>query len=267
VSSQQTERLADRLETILHALGRLLLEWRGGDSNIGRWEACQFKCEADRHAHNFLEGHLREQWPSIPVISEEDPQSQRQPRPSWYWLIDPIDGTASYCEGFSGFVTQVALMEAQRPKLGLIHAPALSLTYRCIGGSVPMRNRKPITVADDREHLTLIDNYPQPRGIARALCDALEIHNYLESGSIALKICRVADGTADLFVKDVVVRDWDLAAAQVVLEGAGGTMSNLDGEPITYIGGMEKLGLVAAASTQLAGRVHHFRQQQREVVR
>jgi 3'(2'), 5'-bisphosphate nucleotidase len=267
VLSHQIEQSADRLEAILHALGRLLLEWRSKGANVGQWEGGQLKSEADRHAHNFLKRCLHDQWPDIPVISEEDPRSQSEPRPPRYWLIDPIDGTASYCEGFDGFVTQVALMEAERPVLGIIHAPALALTYRGIYGARPMRNHEPIAVGNDRKSLTLIDNYPQPRGIARLLCDSLGIRNYLESGSIALKICHVADGTADIFVKDVVVRDWDLAAAQVVLEGAGGTMTCLDGEPIVYRGGMEKLGLVAATSQELAESVYRLRRQEREIVR
>jgi 3'(2'), 5'-bisphosphate nucleotidase/myo-inositol-1(or 4)-monophosphatase len=255
VDCAQFDSIAGRVEVILQELGMHLLEWRSRGDNVGQWRGKEFKSEADRQAHDFLVRRLRELWPYIPVVSEEDVGSQGEARPPRYWLIDPIDGTASYCDGFEGFVTQVALMEAERPVLGVVHAPALALTYCGRAGADSTRNGQPIVVAPARETLTLIDNYPQPRGIARSLCNVLAIRNYVESGSIALKICRVADGTADIFVKDVVVRDWDLAAAHVVLEGAGGTLTDFSGQPIAYRGRMEKHGLVAAASPMLAERV------------
>jgi 3'-phosphoadenosine 5'-phosphosulfate (PAPS) 3'-phosphatase len=102
--------------------------------------------------------------------------------------------------------------------------------------------------------------------MARSLCDALGVRRYVECGSIALKICRVADGTADLFVKDVVVRDWDLAPAHLVLLAAGGILTDFRGEAIVYRGGMEKYGLVATASQDLADAVQRARRQEKEHV-
>lgn len=69
----------------------------------------------------------------------------------------------------------------------------------------------------------------------------------MESGSIALKICRIADGSADLFVKDVAVRDWDVAAPSLVLTEAGGTFTGMDGAPWHFGGNWEKRGLIAAS--------------------
>ena len=259
--------MADRVEALLRELGSRLLDWRRQGGNVGAWRGREFKSEADRHAHDFLVSRLHEVAPDLPVVSEEDVASQSETRPARYWLVDPIDGTASYCDGFDGFVTQVALMEAGRPDFGIVHAPALGLTYRGQRGRVSTCNGRPIAVAPPRDALTLIDNYPQPRGIARSLCDAMGIHNYMESGSIALKVCRVADGTADIFVKDVVVRDWDLAAPHAVLEGAGGTLTDFGGQPIHYGGPMEKHGLMAAASALLAERVQRACRAQSELTR
>ena len=105
----------------------------------------------------------------------------------------------------------------------------------------------------------LTDNYPEPRGIARRLVDGLPCTGYLESGSIGMKICRVAHGEADLFVKDVVLRDWDLAPGHLILSEAGGCMADLQGRPPAYVGSLEKRGgIVAARSTDLLARVGRF---------
>ena len=253
------KRLLDELETILTGLGEQLMQWRNNFTGTGQWEGAQFKSDADRRAHRILHDKLQEAWPGIPVISEEDITAHGEPRPQKYWLIDPIDGTASYCGGFDGFVTQAALMENDKPVLGVVQVPALGLTYRCIEGQVPLCNNAPVHANGDNRKRTLIDNYPEPRGIAKATFSAMGFDHYVESGSIALKICRVAEGSADLFVKDVTVSDWDLAPAHLILEGAGGMLSTFKGAPIIYHDAMIHEGLVATCSQALAAEFQHWR--------
>ena len=101
----------------------------------------------------------------------------------------------------------------------------------------------------------LTDNYPAPRGIAADLIHDWDIPGYLECGSIGLKICRVAEGHADFFVKDVPVRDWDVAAPQLVLEEAGGQLSDSTGRRFPYAGGFEHTGLIACATSGMTVRV------------
>lgn len=239
----------------MRELGDLLLEWRTQGMTHGKWEGTQLKADADRRAHDFLAEHLRRSWPSVPVISEEDVSAHDACRPGEYWLIDPIDGTASFCNGFDGFVTQVALMRKCRPVLAVVHAPALGLTYTASLDEPALCNCIPIstTVSGIRAPI-LIDNYPEPRGIARSLYDEIGCSGYVESGSIGLKICRVADGTADLFVKDVMVRDWDLAPAHLILARAGGQLTTLAGSSLPYDGGFERVGLIASGNRELSAQ-------------
>jgi 3'(2'), 5'-bisphosphate nucleotidase len=244
------------LETILIDLGSLLLEWRTLGETHGHWEGTQLKAEADLRAHNYLVTHLRESWPNIPIISEEDETAHKAHRPDEYWLIDPIDGTASFCNGFDGFVTQVALMRSCRPVLAVVHAPALGLTYTASLDETPLCNGVQIStnVSSNRGPI-LIDNYPEPRGIAQSVYNELVCSAYVESGSLGLKICRVADGTADLFVKDVPVRDWDLAPAHLILKRAGGQLTTLDGNALPYDDGFERVGLIASSNRNLMRQV------------
>lgn len=251
--------MLEALETIMRELGLLLIEWRTQGMTDGHWEGSQLKADADRRAHDFLVQHLRRSWPSIPVISEEDVSGHDMCRPDEYWLIDPIDGTASFCNGFDGFVTQVAFMRNCQPVLAVVHAPALGLTYTAKHDGLALCNCVPISTAiSGLRAPILIDNYPEPRGIACSLYDEIGCKGYVESGSIGLKICRVADGTADLFLKDVTVRDWDLAPADLILARAGGLLSTLDGSSLPYNGSFERVGLIASGNQELLFQVSQW---------
>ena len=251
--------MLDVLETILGRLGAHMLAWRSQGLTQGRWEGAQLKAWADEHAHAFLLAELGQAFPGIPVLSEEDESLHGIDRPDEYWLIDPIDGTASFCGGFDGFVTQAALMRHSAPAVAGVHAPALGLMYTAQLGGLAKCNGRVLATLEGTCKPVLIDNYPEPRGVAKRLYDELPCRGYIESGSLGLKICRVADRTAGLFVKDVIVKDWDLAPGQLVLECAGGVLTDFNGTPVDYQDGFERFGVVASADTGLARRVDTWR--------
>jgi fructose-1,6-bisphosphatase/inositol monophosphatase family enzyme len=240
--------MIDELKNILKAVGSGLLRWQGRAG--GEWQGAQLKTEADREAHQALSCALTGLL-NVPVLSEEDPESHAAIRPEKYWLIDPIDGTASLAGGFDGFVTQAALMENGEPVLAAVYAPALEWMYTAEKGGGAFLNGSRIRVAADPSRLILVDNYPEPKGTAAEMMKALACTGYLESGSISLKILRVADGSADLFFKDVVVRDWDVGAPWLILKEAGGTLAAVDGKPYRFSGNLEKQGLIAARCPEL----------------
>jgi 3'(2'), 5'-bisphosphate nucleotidase len=222
------------------------------------WRCDDIKTQADRYAHRCLVERLTRLEP-IPVISEEDTTSHFLQRPNRYWLIDPIDGTASLAKGYEGWVIQVALINEEEPLLAAIFAPDLDLVYTAQKGLGAFVNKERLFLSDlSKDRRTLIDNYPEPRGIAAEAMEAMSCTNYLESGSISLKICRVADGTADIFLKDVVVRDWDVAAPMAVLKEAGGFISKLDGSEFELVGNIEKNGIFVSSSAKLHQEVRNF---------
>lgn len=182
----------------------------------------QFKARADAMAHEELTARLSRVEPGAPVLSEEGPAALGGRRPDRYWLIDPIDGTASYVHGFGGYVTQAALIEGRSPVVAAAYAPEADRCYTAVRGRGAAADGLRLrTAAPEPGAGVLTDNTPEPRGIARAAYERFGCRGYLESGSIALKLCRIADGAAHLFVKDVAVRDWDAAAPGLVLEEAG----------------------------------------------
>ena len=231
-------------------VGALLREWRSDPSaRSGVWEGSQFKAEADAMAHRALSQRLTAIDARIPVVSEEDPASLSRERPPRYWLIDPIDGTASYVHGFDGYVTQAALVIGESPEVAAVFAPESGVLYTAVRGRGARRDGVPLPGSPPAPpgHGVLTDNTPEPAGIARRVYDRFGYGEYLESGSISLKLCLIAEGAAHLFVKDVPVRDWDVAAPGLVLAETGGLVTRLDGTAFTYRGDFEHAGLVGAA--------------------
>lgn len=219
------------LEDLLRRCGKLLLDCRAGAWR-GEWEGEQYKDSRDLLAHEFLVNGLRCAYPQVPVVSEED-ITGHQPGGDEYFIIDPIDGTASFAHGFPGWVTQAAFVRHGVPQLAGVYAPASDEYFSATRQGGARRNNKPLAVDKaSRPFASLIDNYPTPAGIALEAMATFDIGTYVESGSLSLKICRVADGTADLFLKQMTPRDWDLAAPMLIIEEAGGILADRRGLPI-----------------------------------
>lgn len=250
------------LGAALKRVGARILECRDQGGTDGTWEGTQYKAAADLIADATLRPELR-RIADIAIVSEEDAASQSEERPDAYWLIDPIDGTASFAHGFPGFVCQAALIRGGSVELAGVYAPALDKLYLARRGGGATVNGRTLKVREpDPGRLALVDNYPQPRGVADRLMKELPCAQYLESGSIGLKICLVAEGLADLFVKDVRVRDWDVAPPHLIIEEAGGVLSDDAGAPFRYRGSYQKNGVIAACTGALLERARDCMQQE-----
>lgn len=252
----KTEILIDAIQDVAQSIGFHLLKIREENYEVGDWHGDQFKSKADLIAEQKWFEKLRLLTPNTPVLSEESLESHEIDRTATYWLIDPIDGTASFCGGYDGFVTQIALIYKGEPTLGLVHAPALSKIYLAEHGSGATLNNKKLKLEQTIKDITIVDNYPKASGVSKKIMEALPCSEYLESGSIGLKICLVADGSAELFVKDVTMRDWDLGPGDLILRESGGHLQNFYKKRIDYSGDIQKNnGLIAAVSVNLANRV------------
>ncbi len=214
--------------------------------------------EADMFAHGRLIELLTAMDPGVPIVSEEDP-AHAEDRPDIYWLIDPIDGTASWSGGFDGFVCQLARIERGVVVFGAIHAPALGLTWEASWGTGAYLNGERLTTTNrpsSPHELVVVDNYPEARGVSRDLVKWLGNASYRQSGSIGLKAALVASGQADIFIKDVVVRDWDVAPALALAQEVGASVARVDGTPFLLQGSYAKRdGLIVASDAKLGSEV------------
>jgi 3'(2'), 5'-bisphosphate nucleotidase len=257
--------MIDGFKEIITACGEMLLKLSEDDKAQGFWQAEQFKAKADMLAHHFLIKSFKSQF-NLPIISEEDDERYGFDSKE-YIIIDPIDGTASFSHGFRGWVTQAALIKNQKPVISVVFAPAFNDLFWAERGKGSFCNGKRLVLKQTVNHqiISIIDNYPAPQGITKKVVEHFKIPQYHESGSLGLKICRVATGSADLFFKAMEPRDWDLAAPQLIVEEAGGVLTDAFGKEIIY-GSKDRShkGLIASSSEDIMRRVSSWYTQKLE---
>jgi 3'(2'), 5'-bisphosphate nucleotidase len=196
---------------------------------------------ADEASHRFLMGALHELLPEAPVISEEsiDPAESSTDHADFFWLVDPLDGTKEFVKKTNEFTVNIALLKGRLPVLGVVHAPALDLTYyggRDLGAwrqngsgtAVPISSR-----AINRSKISVVASKDHAGPLIGAMLARLTEPRFSSIGS-SLKFCLVAEGKADLYLRDLPTMEWDTAAAQCVVEAAGGGVYSLNGEPLRY---------------------------------
>ncbi len=179
--------------------------------------------------------------PGVPVISEESTESRRRPADGQgrFWLVDPLDGTKEFVKGTGEFTVNIALIEGGRPMLGVVHAPALDLTYfaaRKSGAWRQLSAQAPVPIATRRadfSRMTVVASKDHAGPMVAALLARLP-QPALQSMGSSLKFCLVAEGRADIYLRDLPTMEWDTAAAQCVVETAGGSVCSLDGRPLRY---------------------------------
>jgi 3'(2'), 5'-bisphosphate nucleotidase len=196
---------------------------------------------ADLASNKTIVAGLEMLTPDIPIISEEAGLPPFSERLGWsrYWLIDPLDGTREFVNRNGEFTVNIALIEDHRPVFGVVHVPVQSKTYiGCEGRGAELRSsdgsiRKirvnaaagnPVRVVGSRSH----------RGASLdAYLENLGEHDLVPMGS-SLKFCVIAEGGADIYPRLGLTSEWDTAAAQAVVEQAGGSVVELDGRSLSY---------------------------------
>jgi len=197
--------------------------------------------EADYAAHDVISKALAELTPDWPVLSEEGEVPDFEQRRQWqrYWLVDPLDGTREFIKRNGEFTVNIALIENNRSVLGVIQAPVNRDCYSAVvgGGAMfaeagqnpaPIKTRAwnggAITVAGSRSHRMPV------------FCSFLEFfddYRVISLGS-SLKSCYVAQGKADVYARFGPTSEWDTAAAQCIVEAAGGRLTDMALQPLRY---------------------------------
>lgn len=191
--------------------------------------------KADLAAHAILEPGLQKLIAGVPVLSEEGELPPWEIRKQWqrYWIIDPLDGTKEFIKRNGEFTVNIALIENGEPILGVVHVPALNISYSGIknvgaskyenGHQTAIHTRK--IQADSGEPVAVVAS----RSHGADAVDALLAKISATLGDVALKnmgsslkLCLVAEGAADIYPRLALTSEWDTAAAQAVVEAAGG---------------------------------------------
>ena len=256
-----------RIGEIARAAGDAILKIYHGDFAVQTKDDASPLTAADLAAQQVIVAGLSELEPRLPILSEEAKALPWAERRHWsrYWLVDPLDGTREFVKRNDEFTVNIALIDQRHSVLGVVLAPVSGELYvaehgygawlqRRPGGEWQRLRSRPLAqppaVAGSRSH----------GGAQGSLLDHLIGNDYrmLPLGS-SLKFCLIARGEADVYLRQGLTSEWDTAAAQCVLDEAGGAVLDLQGQPFRYNRGESLLNpefiAVGDCSIDWAGRL------------
>lgn len=225
--------------------GQAIMEVYSSDFQVHRKEDYSPVTEADQQAERLILEDLARLAPDVPVVAEESAEAGHIPDISngCFFLVDPLDGTKEFIGRGKSFTVNIALIEDQRPQLGVVLAPATGDLYWGVAAdgawllrgafdpqdppvSLRVRNADPdnLAIVASRSHLT-----PQTEAILKKYPNAKQVN----IGS-SLKFCLVAEGRADLYPRMGPTMEWDTAAGHAVLKAAGGSVMTPEGNEFLY---------------------------------
>ena len=232
-------KLLKALQQLVHQAGEAIMQvYQTADFGIETKKDDSPVTKADLDAHYLLVDGLAKLTPHIAIVSEEDPASQIVPQThNCYWLIDPLDGTKEFINRNGQFTVNLALIEDNAPSFGFVSTPIDQTLYwggkqlgawRWRDDSIePLQTQAhqlPKRVVASKSHLN---------DATRDFITNLGPTTLVQAGS-SLKLLRIAEGEADVYPRLAPTCEWDTAAAQAVLEGAGGKVTQVDGSPMRY---------------------------------
>ena len=204
---------------------------------------------ADLAAHHVLKPGLEALLPNVPVLSEESALPDYSIRKKWtrYWIIDPLDGTKEFIKRNGEFTVNIALIENGAAVLGVVFVPVLDLMYTGIKGTGAQKISNGKTEDIKTRLLQPRLNLKQAiEVVASRSHGAEDVDRFLnkvtdklgnvaqKNMGISLKLCLVAEGSADIYPRLALTSEWDTAAAQAVVEAAGGKVVDIDLNVMRY---------------------------------
>lgn len=193
---------------------------------------------ADKAANEVIVAELTHQFPTIPVMSEEEKENPYEERKAWttFWCVDPLDGTKEFIKRNGQFTVNIALIEDGYPTLGVIYAPVLDIMYYSDGETafkIEKGEKHELNVNNKSTNRIAVGSASHSSEEEKTLLKEYGVNEILGIGS-SLKFCMVAEGKADIYYRHNPTMEWDTAAGQAILEGAGGSVSTLENERFFY---------------------------------
>ena len=232
------------LGEIARAAGQAILEvYERDDLGVETKDDKSPITEADLAAHKIIEARLQALTPDIPVFSEESGGIAYADRKDWprFWLVDPLDGTKEFIKRNGEFTVNIALVEGDTPVLGLVHVPVTAVTYMGGKGVGAFKEHNGERQAIECRARTTPVVMVASRSHGGEAVEKLEAFIREEIGEVerasmgsSLKLCLVAEGSADIYPRLAPTSEWDTAAAHAVVAAAGGVVVNTDFAPLQY---------------------------------
>jgi len=207
--------------------GDLIMEIYNKDFQIDYKDDKSPLTEADTKSNELICNKLQELYPDIPLMSEENKQTDYEIRKDWeyYFCIDPIDGTKEFIKKNGEFTVNIALIHNNTPVLGVVYAPALNDMYHAKQNEGAFKNNEklPLQTNDNpKEKLSVVASKSHLSSETQEFIDNLDTKEIEQvSKGSSLKLCMVAEGVADIYPRLAPTMEWDTAAADAVVRCAG----------------------------------------------
>ncbi|MEN8260078.1 MAG: 3'(2'),5'-bisphosphate nucleotidase CysQ [Pseudomonadota bacterium] len=233
--------LLEAAVSLAHRASEKILHVYGTEFDVDRKKDNSPLTAADTTSHNCIIEGLAKLDPTFPVISEESSELPFAERRKWetYWLIDPLDGTKEFIKRNGEFTVNIALIHRHQPILGVVDVPVKRECYFAAKGIGAFKQtdgqpaqRIRVRAHAPREIIVTGSRSHQTDALADYLA-RLDAHQLISVGS-SLKFCLIAEGSADLYPRIGPTSEWDTAAAQCIVEQAGGCVTDMSGEKLLY---------------------------------
>ena len=239
------------LEETVRQAGDIARRYFGGDYKRWNKEGGSPVTEADLAVNAYLRERLTEARPDYGWLSEENADDPARLAKRDLFIIDPIDGTIAFLKNRPHFTICAAVVTDGRPSCGVVFNPISDELYSAAKGGGAHRNALPIRVGS-RERLEGAAMLGDRSHLAQAPWPPMHVQN---RNSVAYRLALVADGSADASVSLTAKRDWDLAAADIILEESGGCLSDATGHMLVYNRPVTKQASLVAANPALHAEI------------
>lgn len=195
--------------------------------------------QADVQSNELICNELKKLYPNIPILSEENKEVGYERRKNWeyYWCVDPIDGTKEFIKKNGEFTVNIALIHKTTPVLGVVYAPAKNVMYEAKQGGGAFKNGVKLPIKRDGDKFIIVASKSHMSEETRQFIETIKTgkeKELLSMGS-SLKLCLVADGSANVYPRLAPTMEWDTAAAHaIVLEAGKKVVQYETNKPLTY---------------------------------
>ena len=221
---------------------------------------------ADLEVHDIFINSFHNKYSDIDweILSEEtiNNESINQKKDNWVWILDPVDGTKDFIQGTNHFSVHFALIYKKKPLIGVVLIPSKNELWISNGENVWCENRegliKNINLSNIKnlKDMTIVTSKNHRNESLKDLIQKINFKKSISMGSIGCKIASILRGEADLYLSlslpgQSAPKDWDFAAPEVILRNAGGAITNIDNEDLSYLGvNFRQEGLIIASNNR-----------------
>jgi len=230
------------LADIVEEAGRLVLPYWSHGGTVAHTSKADMSpvTIADQEGEKLIVARLKEHFPDIAIVAEEQAAEFGTPDAigDRFFLVDPVDGTKAFMRGDPSFTVNIGLVAGRRPVAGAVCAPASNETwFTTAGGTMKRAEGGPASPVRVRpwpkgEAVALISHTMKEEALAKLTAEYGFDRKLAMDSSV--KLCRIAEGVADIYPRHGPTSEWDICAAQAVLEAAGGSVTGYQGAEFLY---------------------------------